>query len=71
MIDRLSMDDIDAGSGIRVMSLAVANEMTEGHSAESGWKEAMKSRNKDFDEVFIWIILQNREFFLIIGNVIK
>ncbi len=36
MIDRLSMDDIDAGSGIRVMSLAVANEMTEGHSAESG-----------------------------------
>lgn len=30
------MDDIDAGSGIRVMNLAVANEMTEGHSAESG-----------------------------------
>ena len=30
----------------------------------------MKSRNKDLDEVFIRIILQNREFFLIIGNVI-
>ena len=31
----------------------------------------MKSRNKDLDEVFTRIILQNREFFLIIVNVIK
>ena len=38
-----------------------------GHTSVSGLKELIKSRNKDFDEVFIRIILQNREFFLIIS----
>ena len=41
-----------------------------GHTSVSGLKELIKSRNKDFDEVFIRIILQKSEFFLIISIVI-
>jgi len=42
-------------------------EPQDGQVSASGWNEVMKSRNRDLDEVFMRIILQNREFFLIIS----
>ena len=41
-----------------------------GHSSDSGKKSAIKESKRNLVEVFIRIILQNREFFLIIGVVI-
>lgn len=41
----------------------------QGHVWDSGQKSAMKESKRSFDEVFMRISLQNREFSLIIVNV--